>query len=157
MSVYKQLEERCLPLMKAYQNDLVKIDREMIEAKPDCRFLHWTCETNTHLTMLTPINDEEYPPCGKFVPYLFGTADRQHILKQKVVMAEYFTKPAHSPEKYTCHYFTGKTLRQITVQEAVKIAKEYVRPIETKWHQEWLKNNRPYEYRQLRESGLLVG
>lgn len=133
MCIYTELEAACLPLIQHYHNDLLKWDKEMLEEFPDCPFLHYTNEFGTHIIMLPAADDECYPPRGKFVPYLFGTADRDHILREKLSMAEYHTRAANCPERFTVHHFDGRQLRKITVAKGVDLAKEYVRSIEHQW------------------------
>lgn len=154
MDAYAELERLTLPLIEHYHADLTTHDKREIAANPGTPFLHWTSDFGTHLIFLPPAS--EYPKFGETVPYLFGHAGREHVLREKVNMAEHFTKPANSPHKYTCHYFNGFTVRCVSVQRAVEIAKAYSRPIEVEWHNEWLRNTRPWEYKSLRDAGKLA-
>lgn len=123
MTVYDELEAACLPLIEAYQDDLLKHDRASIEANPGKPFLHWTRSTGTEIAFL--LEKDDLPARGVVVPYLFGTADRRHMARHSLAHAEFHAKESNSPERYTVHYYTGKTLRQITAVEAVKIAREH--------------------------------
>ena len=156
-TIYEQLEAECLPLIERHHNDLTVIDRQCIEANPGVPFLHWTRSCGTTIVFLPSHTDTDaYPPYGVRVKYLFGTADREHILKEKVGMAEYHTRPANSPEGYSCRYYDGTRMRCLSVQKAVEVAKAYAKPIEAQWHSDWLRNNRPWEYRAKRDAGQLA-
>ena len=128
--VYDQLEAACLPLIKHYHDDLLKWDRECIEASPGVPFLHWTNEMGTHIVMLQP--ESEYPAKGVEVPYLFGTADRWHLVRQIEDATKYHV--SHQPHHY-CHYFDGQKLRFLhgDGDEALNIAKTYCRRIVLNW------------------------
>lgn len=155
-TIYEQLEREALPQMTHYHDDLRVIDREMIEAFPGVPFLHWTSKMHTYLIMLNPMTDTTvFPPYGQRRKYLFDYADRDHVLNEKVTMAEYHTRPANSPHNYTCRYYNGTTLKVIPVEKAVEIAKSYAKPIKAAWHTEWLKYNRPWEFRAVRDAELV--
>ena len=132
MNCYDKLEAACLPLIQHYHEDLTKWDRQWIDANPDCRFLHWTSDFGTHFVAL--IDPSEYPAKDVEVPYLFGTAGREHLLREVLSMAERFTFGCNSPERFTVHYFDGRhTLRLIDVRKAVEIARQYVWQVEQAW------------------------
>jgi hypothetical protein len=134
MSVYQELESLCLPLITHWREDLTKHDREGIKDNPGTPFLHWTRDTGTNICFLVPW--DAYPKRGELVRYLFGEVDREHLLREFVVFAEYHAQGINDPKQYTVHYFNGKALKQITVQEAVKIAKEYAAGIQRLWNVE---------------------
>lgn len=147
-SIYDQLAETVLPLLTAYETDFTLHDRESLAARPGVPFLHWTHATGTTMAFLPDATDPEFPKCGELVPYLFGTADREHILQGKRTIAEYHASPSNGiGNRYTVHHYDGRKLKRITVQEAVDVVKSYARPIEAAWRMEWLRNNRPAEYR----------
>lgn len=129
LTVYDQLEEACLPLMTHYQTDLTRIDQQYMELHPQCPFLHWTRQTGTQMEFLPRHDDPHYPPDGEERPYLFGTADRVHILHQKVSMARWFLR------EHICavHWFDGQRLHRTTVQRAVVIAEDYERSVSAHW------------------------
>lgn len=146
MGVYDELEAKCLPLIENYHTDLTKWDRQAIELHPCCPFLHWTRDTGTHIIMLTP--EDSYPKRGERVRYLFGTADREHLLRQTLVVAEYCDRETH----LACHYYDGVKLRSISSQDAVSIVKQYMREIERNWRWSNLLQDDPQEYRRLRDA-----
>jgi len=78
MTYYAQVKKLADPIIKYYRDDLVKHDRNSLRNYKG-EFIHITKETGTHLFRLIPY--DEYPKAGEKVPYLFGTADRDHILK----------------------------------------------------------------------------
>lgn len=131
-TAYEQLVDACLPLIEAYRDDLLKHDKLWFEQNPGVPFLHWTRPCGTTICGL-PAADS-YPKGGERVKYLFGTADRWHLLKEVVEMAEHHTRPSNSPEQFTCHHFDGKKLRKITIETAVDVARQYVRRIEAEWN-----------------------
>lgn len=151
MTTYEQLRQRVDPLLKHYRDDLLVHDKAAIEGHDGVPFLHWTHDTGTTIVFLMP--KESYPAAGVYVPYLFGQADREHMLREVVTMAKFHVKS--DSYRYTCHYFTGKTMRVVSIEEAVKIAEQYVRPILNGWHNEWLRDHRPHEYRAMREAGAV--
>ena len=130
MSVYEQLEAATLPLIEAYREDLTKHDRSAIEESPDLPFLHWTRSTGTHIVFLQ--GDDTLPAEGERVKYLFGTADRVHIVRQVVEMARSFTRP-NDPPSSAVHYFDGRKLHAITAARAVEIAEQYRRSMFESW------------------------
>ena len=129
--IYDQLEAACLPMMTGYQTDLTQHDREAIEENPCVPFLHWMRDTNTHIDFLKDAS--EYPKAGERVRYLFGHADRWHIVGEVQSMAEYFTRPCNEPGRYTVHHYDGVKLRKITVEKAVEIARAYRKRIESEF------------------------
>src|SRR5688572_17665714 len=128
-NVYDQLVAKTLPLITAYHADLLEHDKNEITRYPDTAFLHWTREYGTHILMLHP--PSMYPAKYERVPYLFGTADREHILEQVLVIARYHADPKNG--SHTCYYFNGDTLKQVTNERAVTIAQEYLRSVRSVW------------------------
>lgn len=133
MSVYPELEAAVLPLMKHYQTDLLLHDRKAIEEHPEMPFLHWCSDSNTHLIFLEP--PEAYPKEGVWIPYLFGQADRWHLVKSVTQMAEYFLNPYNMPERYQARYFNGRKMTVVSLQRALEIARDYRHGIEATFKQ----------------------
>lgn len=133
MSVYEQLAAQVRPVLTHYRDDLEKWDRQAIEKKhPGVPFLHWACSSSTHIVML--VDADSYPPAGKHVPYLFGTADREHILRQSVEYAKYFLRPeGQRADGYLVHHYDGTRLRQITCADALVVAESYRGRIQREW------------------------
>lgn len=128
-SVYKQLRAACLPRIQAFHKDLLLHDRKLIAAHQGTPFLHWTRKTGTHILFL--IGADEYPPNGTHVPFLFGTADRQHLLTQAVAMTRLDNGDL-------VHYFDGQTLRVIDQRAAIEVGREYSSKIRGEWDAESL-------------------
>ena len=80
-----------------------------------------------------------WPKYGERVKYLFGSADRDHVLDQKIVVAKYHTIKSNSPESFRCHHFDGSRLRAITVDAAVVVAERYAVKIRETWRIERMK------------------
>ena len=131
MSAYEQLEAAVSPILLHYRNDLLVHDRAAVEEHPGVPFLHWACDSHTHILFLIP--PDEYPQAGKWIPYLFGQADRSHLLRQVTEMAEYFVRPTNNPDRYTVHHFTAGRLIKIDPRKAVEVAERYSRQIRHAW------------------------
>jgi hypothetical protein len=128
---FHQLRAASLPLISAYHADLLKHDRRIIRRNPDCPFIHVTRDYGSYLSMLIPA--EKYPPEGELVPYIFGTADRWHLLKELPGTIEFAEK--NHPQALV-QYFDGKTLRPITYPQARAILEDYRKAIIEKWREE---------------------
>jgi hypothetical protein len=133
MSVYKQLAAACLPLIEAYRDDLTRHDKASIEKDPELPFLHWTRSCGTTLVHLEP--QDPLPKRGQRVPYLFGSADREHIVRQVAKVAELFCRE-NQPEPLTVHWFDGVKLRRISAKRALEVAHEYRRRLFDQWDSE---------------------
>lgn len=125
--IYKELVLLSLPHMEAYYDDLLVHDRKAIEEN-DAPFLHFTGESGTYIVFLDL--PEAYPAKDEYVPYLFGTAERVHMLEQKKIMVECAKK--YSRQKLIM-YFDGSRLRQITQENAEIIINEYIRGVKYYW------------------------
>lgn len=130
-TIYEALDKSVRPTLMRYHTDL-GYDKEAIEEHPGVPFLHWAGDSSTHIIMLVP--ESEYPKEGVEVEYLFGVADRHHILNGVQVMAKYFTNPCGGKTLH-CHHYDGRKLRRITIEKAVEIAQDYCRQIEREWKQ----------------------
>jgi hypothetical protein len=117
-----------LPLISHYQDDLMVHDLRAISENPKTPFLHVTRDYGTYLTMLVPA--DAYPAAGEMVPYLFGTADRRHILKGKGAEIDYAEK---NHPNATVRHFDGATLCRVSYAQARQIIADYQRAIETAW------------------------
>lgn len=134
--VYQQIVSLCLPLIEAYENDLLLHDRRMIVQHPEWPFLHWTRDTGTHMVQMPPADSDVWPAKGEVVPFLFGRADREHILKSTTVLAGSIHRDQLVPgnkRQRAVYYFDGKRLRSVTPAEAYQVAQEYVRKVQREW------------------------
>ena len=133
--IFEQLKELVLPHLEAFENDLLVHDKTTIESRPGCRFLHWTRATGTELAMLPDADDECFPPAGQRVPFLFGTADREHILRTPAILAWTHNKP-NGVQPLLVLYFNGKTLLTIDAKKAQRIAEQYQATVQNTWNRE---------------------
>lgn len=130
-SVYVQVKEKALPLMEGFQTDLTKHDRRDIQQNTGVPFIHYTRKLGTDICFMVPAGD--YPPEGQRVPYLFGTADRHHLLDQKVATTTYFTNPYNDSQLVL--YFDGETVKEISKEQAVEVVRKYSWRIKGEWRQ----------------------
>lgn len=119
------------PAHQALARDLLVHDRRRIRSAPDEAFIHVTYRNGTNLLPL--ITQEKFPAEGVIVPYLFGHADRQHILSQASEMMNYY---ADHHVDGLFHYFDGKRLRTITIPAAKEVVRRYTEAIKNQWHLE---------------------
>ena len=120
MNIHEKLVEKALPHIEAYQDDLLMHDKTELDNYPGRRFLHFTGTTGTN--MITLYWPEDYPGPGERVRYLFGTADRYHILKQVTELINCL--PRHDRMSLIM-YYDGKTLKEVTLNEAKGIVSDY--------------------------------
>ena len=120
--VYEEIEKKSLPLIQHYAEDLTEVDKTTIlHNKKKYPFLHFTGKTGTHLIILSP--REEYPKKGEEIKYLFGHADRFHVLKGKIETVEWCVKEGNKRDLIL--YFDGNTVRQITEKDVKEIIYDY--------------------------------
>ncbi len=131
--VYKEVESKSLPLIKCFSEDLTEIDkRTILENKRQYPFLHFTGENGTYLIILAPI--EEYPAKGEDIKYLFGHADRIHILGDKVRHIEWCVK--ESSKREVVLYFDGTKVREVSEGEVLNIIYDYERNLKNQFYAE---------------------
>lgn len=127
---YYELVERCRPFIQAFEDDLLVHDRQTLDEHPPYPYIHITRECGTWIFPLLPHDAPEFPPKGERVPYLFGTADREHILKQTT---ECLTGNTIAETALLVHYFNGKELKTISLFTAIEIAKRHQRQVLRAW------------------------
>lgn len=134
---YDLLVSKCLPFMWHYQNDLLEIDQRLIASHPGVPFFHWTRDCGTHIAFMHEPDWTGWPAKGVKVPYLFGHADREHILRGEALgTAEYLARN-YTEDKILVHWVTAKhgversdlkeavlTLREITKSACCEHGKE---------------------------------
>jgi hypothetical protein len=130
-TVYAELESRVSHFIQRHIEDLTTHDREAIEKAPGVPFLHWTRECGTHIAHLFEADHECFPAKGERIPFLFGTADREHIARLPLDFAEYCRK--ESKTHLSVLYFDGKRLKDITCEKAVEIARDHYRKLLNSW------------------------
>ncbi len=125
------LRSAALPFIKDYKSDLIKHDRRAIRRDPTTPFLHVTRDFGSYITMLHP--PSKYPEKAKEIPYLFGTATREHILREIGGFMNY-CKNTH-PDAMV-HHFDGKNLHRITYDQGFDILARYTIHIQATWSRE---------------------
>lgn len=106
------------PIVRHYWND-VEVDAGIIEAGiPSLFFLR---ESGTHAVRLLPA--DLLPAAGETVPYLFGRADRAHIVQQTDIIDA--PDCAGFSDAALVVYFDGRRLRKIDHARASDTAREY--------------------------------
>jgi len=115
--MFKRVENRVV----AYEGD-IEIDRETIAKYPGCEFLLYARDWGTHLLMLPGLID--LPSRGEQVPYLFGTADREKIIRDKLNSARYFVKMDNEHHFDIYHY---------NKHEVLHVGITYTIPVIERW------------------------
>jgi len=128
--LHNKLMAKSLPLMTAYKTDL-RHDQRALYKNPGVPFVHATRKTGTHILPL--ISSAEYPKKYDTVPYLFGRAERVHILEGNIKVLE-FLVGCTKVELFL--YFDGKRLMEIGADKAIEIIKTYVQNIKREWRKE---------------------
>jgi len=128
-STYLQVKEKALPIIKHYQDDLLKHDRVSItkngQQDTPSPFLHFTGDTGTNMIFFIALVD--YPAKNERVPYLFGMADRHQILDEKVSIVRHMPN-VHRGDLVL--YFDGahpvKTVTQARAEELVSAHRQKI-------------------------------
>ena len=126
-ATYEQLERLALPHLETFRADLTEHDRRWIENNPDTPFVHMTRDTGTILTGLYPADSNAFPADGDRIPYLFGHADRWHMLRDGTSLI------CRAEGEHIYHYCNGRTVRPITHAEAQTIRRDYIRTVSAAW------------------------
>jgi len=122
MNLHQELVKRSLPFIEDYQKDLLVHDKNHLDKFPDRPFLHFTGSTGTHIITLFFL--EDYPKKYEQVPYLFGKADRDHILNELTSVVECMNRCNRMD---LILYFDGKKLNEISYETAKLKVAEYTR------------------------------
>ena len=131
---YTKLEALSGPHVKSYRNDLLVHDKNMIKAYPGLPFIHFSRENGTHLYFLrTP---DLFPAKGERVKYLFGTADREHILNTERDAIVYIMKETSAVYSSTVHYFDGNSIRKVSKEKALALYDANASKIRALWNHE---------------------
>ena len=110
MTIYEQLEAEVLPGLKGFQTDLTVHDKRWITNNPGVPFLHFTTETSTDISSLSPLIQDI------------------RVRRVPLEQARYYRNYIGDigiPEA-TCRYFDGTVLSTISLDLAVKIALAFV-------------------------------
>lgn len=139
---YPQLEALCLPFIESYHNDLLEIDRTLIEQNPGKPFIHYTRKWGTYLIGLPDADHPYWPAEDVKIPYIFSEADRLHILRETAGIPAWMEQ--HYPTSLV-HWFNGQQL--VAIDHAK--AKELVLAWRTHVQETWWKTSRLNPDRQL--------
>lgn len=120
-TIADQLYSLADPLVKSYRTDLTH-DRNWTEANPGKPFLWQARETGTTIIHLYSLDD--LPGPGVYVPYLFGSADAEHIAREVKTLADCLTAEYSLPSLLLC-YCNGWTIRKVDREEFRHIAEEH--------------------------------
>ena len=122
MDLHQELVEKALPFIEDYQKDLLVHDKNHLDNFPDRPFIHFTGSTGTHIVTLWFL--EDYPKKYETVSYLFGTADRDHILNELKTIVDCMKRCNRMD---LILYFDGNKLRKINYEIAKSKVDEYTR------------------------------
>lgn len=137
MNVYDELFKRCSPLVEAYRDDLLVLDKATIAENPGVKFLHFSRQCGTWLHLMHPADSSVFPAKGRRVPFLFGTAEREQILDGERLCVESSCK---SGSTLLILYYDGKSLKQVSQQQARKLWFEYTSDVLRQWEKEGKSN-----------------
>jgi len=106
----------CLKVIKNYQTDL---DYDIQAIKNNKVSIFFAYESGSHSIELIPFLD--YPKKGEKVKYLFGQADREHILNEvgRTMECESIKNAK------LVHYFDGEKIYEINHETAKKLISDY--------------------------------
>jgi hypothetical protein len=128
--IHAELVALCDKIVTGYRDDLLVHDKRNIEQHAaSVPFLHFSRGTGTYMVHL--IAASEYPAKGVLVPFLFGTANREHCLDSVTDMVDHCTDFHNGT--HICHYWNGRKLLRITLDKAKQIASEYDYIIRQQW------------------------
>lgn len=125
-AVFTELYNAARPTIKAYIEDLIKIDRHSIETNPGTPFIFGCRETGTGLSLMYK-NMAEYESAGLKVgeKYIFGTIrDEQHkieILKAQKQQVTYI-----GAGNTVFYYYDGHKLRKSTREKCEEIHSAHI-------------------------------
>jgi len=129
---YTELRDKVQGLIKNYRQDLTKHDRLFINKNPKIKMIHITRESGTHLIQLVKAN--KYPKNGERVKYLFGTANREEILKNNIDHINCVYRAFGENSVKAVNYFNGVKWVNVTRGKAQSILDTYGKDIRTQWN-----------------------
>jgi len=128
--VFPELYVMTQDAVKDYRTDFDH-DKRLIDEMPEgTPFIHIAREMGTHMYMLPPAMSEKYPKEGERVPYLFSSADRNHMLRMVKTCIEYHY---FHHNNHTWTYFDGKKFTNITPEQAMRLANDYTLKVKSDW------------------------
>jgi hypothetical protein len=130
-TIFEKLLAKTDDFVVRYKSDF-EYDKKTIDENAGVPFIHIARESGTHLVMFAT-DLSELPKKGEKVPYMFGTASREQIIKNMVSAIEYFS---NQKDNYLVHYFDGKKLSKIGFSAAIAIKNEYLDKVFSTWENE---------------------
>lgn len=134
MNDFDEIKAAALKVMTGYQKDLEIDAAEIASYLPDE-------ERYALAPGWEPLCRQQHhdlrPSCpGEVqVRYLFGSIDRDGMVRAAVGMAQYYKNPFHGP-CLLVHYFDGSKVRKITVDKAAQIGVEWAAKIQRQFDRE---------------------
>lgn len=142
-TIFNQLFKKSTKQVEHYRTDF-EHDKKSIEENPGAKFIHIARSTGTSLVIFRE-DLSELPKKGEMVPYMFGTANRDRILKNSVYEIEYYSKEGNE-DKYLIHYYNGKKWIKIDFKKAIQLKNDYLNKVFQIWEQEKTKEENQYSY-----------
>jgi len=129
MDIYSQIEQKSLPHIDAYRNDLLVHDKLWIQSNPGKSFLHMTHATGT--TLIDLPDADLYPGPGHNIPHLFANAERDMLLAGK---KETFVCAGRTFELRLVLHCDGQNVRELSREQAESLLDDYVDSVKRRWH-----------------------
>ena len=127
--IFKKLVIKSLPLMTNYIKDLLTHDKEQLDKLDNSiPFIHFTRKMGTGLIILSSDN---WPARGETIPYIFGTADRNHLLREVKNTANHY--------KSNCvliQFYDGNKLHVMSHDEIMCLVDTFQHETISKWSKE---------------------
>lgn len=127
--IFTTLYNRTKNDVKHYQDDF-KIDKKTIDKNPGKKFVHITREHGTALILFSSL--DQYPNKGERIPYLFGTTNREELIKGNLITIKHYIN--NNP--ISVNYFDGRTLKKIKPEAAEQIYTNHLNSIVNSWEEE---------------------
>ena len=118
--------------MTCYQTDFSIHDVEFMEDNPEAEFIWVVRKSGTHIFRIW--KNQDLPPNGVKVPYLFSEATREHIVTDELNALQNSCTP-HNHDFYLIDPQNG-TFRKITQKEAIEILSRNIENLNNSWKQE---------------------
>lgn len=113
-----------------WRNDLLVIDKEIIDKNPGRSFIHVTRDHGSHMFFLAePVLDNSP------VPYLFGHSTPLEIRRGEIGLLEdnlCASSSTGAPEVFT--FYNGSSLESVTRAQAIEILKQALDKVEREYH-----------------------
>lgn len=125
--IYAELFKLTEKHVEHYRTDFDH-DKNTLNKSIGDEFIHIARECGTYLGILS-YDTTDFPKKGEKTPYLFGTADREHILNDCKITLDHYLKR----EPRSIYYFDGKKLKPITEHFARTVMDTYISNVKHQW------------------------